>query len=187
MNNRVWNWMIFRGIFGVIFGILAFMWPISALVAVAALFSVYVLIAGALSLGAAYEQIHEHRSWGVLMVQGLVGVIAGLAALFYPGLALMSLVILIAAWALLSGLLEVSFAIGNRENIDHPVWLGLAGFVSLLFGGALLAWPLSGLTFLVAFIGAYALVNGAFLIAWGARRHMPEDRGEKRRLRSAYT
>lgn len=178
--------MIFRGIFGVVFGILAFIWPITALIAVASLFAVYVLIAGAMSLTAAYEQYRENHRWGLLLFQGVVGVMAGLSALFFPGLALFSLVILVAAWALLSGLLEITFTLTNRENIDHPIWLGVAGLVSLLFGVTLLVWPLNGLTFLVAFIGAYALVNGAFLIAWGARRHIPREQCKRRVLRTAY-
>lgn len=179
-----WNWLIARGIFGIVFGLLAFIWPATALIAVSVLFAVYVLVAGAMSVMAAFDQYRSHQKWMLLGLQGIVGIVAGIAALFYPGIALFSLIVLIALWAMVSGIVELALAFSAREFVGHPVWLGLAGLASILFGGAVLAWPLNGISFLVAFIGAYAVINGILFITWGIRHKTPSDSSPK--LKSAF-
>jgi uncharacterized membrane protein HdeD (DUF308 family) len=76
-------------------------------------------------------------------------------------------VYVIAAWAILTGILEIAAAIMLRRHIRGEWWLALAGVLSVAFGAVLAIWPGVGALALVLWIGAYAIVLGIFLIALG--------------------
>jgi uncharacterized membrane protein HdeD (DUF308 family) len=111
-------------------------------------------------------------SWWVLALRGAAALIFGVLALAWPGITLLFLVALFAAYALLSGGAALVGAIRNRDA-DRQWWIVLLlGIASLAAG--VLAVVLPGLTALalVLLMGANAVVNGALEIAWAVRlRH----------------
>jgi uncharacterized membrane protein HdeD (DUF308 family) len=105
------------------------------------------------------------------MVEGLVGVIAGLVALTFPDFAALVLVYLIAVWALITGVLELVAAVRLRRVIQNEWWLVIGGIVSVLFGLVLLAAPVAGAIAIVWLIAAYAIVFGILMLALALRLH----------------
>jgi uncharacterized membrane protein HdeD (DUF308 family) len=93
---------------------------------------------GVLALISAIRTSHDHR-WGLLL-EGVAGVGAGLITFFYPDLTALVLVYVIAAWAVITGILELYAAIRLRR-IENELWLILGGVASLVFGFVLLAAP----------------------------------------------
>ncbi len=79
------------------------------------------------------------------------------------------LVLLIAAWAILTGGLEIAAAVRLRDRVTGELWLGLAGAASILFGIVLIAFPGAGALSLVWLIGGFAVAFGAFLVILGLR------------------
>src|SRR5262249_6350358 len=113
-----------------------------------------------------------------LLIEGLVSVAAGLVAFFMPRLTALTLVYVIAAWAIITGVLEIAAAIRLRKTISNEWWLVLSGVLSIVFGGVITAFPGAGALALVFWIGAYALVFGAMWLALALRlRRLPPRRG----------
>ena len=160
------NWwaVALRGVFGIIFGLLAFLLPGVTMLSLVLVFAAYMLVDGVFAIVSAVRAIRKNERWGLLAFQGLLSIAAGVVAAVWPGITVLSFVILIAAWSLVSGLLMT--AAGFRLKVDHGRWwLILGGLASLCLGILLLIAPLIGAVVLTWWLGAYALVFGtAFLI-----------------------
>ncbi|MGH2382366.1 MAG: HdeD family acid-resistance protein [Candidatus Limnocylindria bacterium] len=166
---RWWWTFIVRGLLAIGFGILAFFAPALGIAVLVGLFAAWALIDGATSIVAGIRTRGRDRSWWLEILEGIAGVAAGLLALIFPLFAAEVLVLIIAAWAIITGIFEIVAAIRLREQIRGEVWLGLAGVVSILFGIVLVLFPGAGALSLVWLIGGSALVFGAFLLILGWR------------------
>jgi uncharacterized membrane protein HdeD (DUF308 family) len=121
----------------------------------------------------AYKAPKGYPRFGALIIGGILSIIAGLIAFFMPGLTAVGLLILIAAWAIITGIIEIMAAIKLRKEIDHEWLLVLAGLLSVAFGVLLVLMPGPGALVLVWWVGAYALVLGILLLALAFKlRHL---------------
>jgi uncharacterized membrane protein HdeD (DUF308 family) len=170
----VGNWWTFvlRGIAAVLFGILTFLFPGMALLTLVYVFGFYALADGVLSIIAAFRRSESARNetpWWALLLSGIFGLIAGLIAIFRPGITAIALLFLIAAWAIVTGVMEIVAAIRLRKQIRGEWLLALAGVMSILFGVLAAIFPGAGALAVVLWIGAYTFVMGIVLIALGLR------------------
>lgn len=165
------NWwlLLLRGILAIAFGILAFVWPGSALLGVVLLYGAYAFSDGILAFVTAFSRRDDRTPTWWLVVMGIFGVLAGIAAFVWPGITAAVLVLLVGGWAIVMGVVEIAGAIELRKEIDNEWWLVLGGVVSILFGMAMLANPGMGALALVWMIGIYALILGASWIAIALR------------------
>ncbi len=163
------NWwsLVIRGITGIILGILTFAWPGITLVALVFLFAAYSLIDGVMSLIGAVRAAEAHERWGVLVLEGLVGIAAAAITVMWPAITTIALVFVIAAWAVITGVLEISAAIHLRKVISGEWLLILGGIASLLFGFLLVMVPVIGAVVIALWVGAYAFIFGVLLVALG--------------------
>ena len=104
------------------------------------------------------------RNWWLLALRGLAGVLFGILAFIWPGITALGLLIMIAAWAIVIGIIEIVAAVQLRKVITNEWLLILAGIASVAFGVVLLLYPRAGALVLVWWIGAYALVFGILLM-----------------------
>ena len=168
---RHW-WVIgLRGLAAILFGVLAFVWPGMTLAVLVLLFGAYALVDGVLTLVAAFRGGVQHRI--VMLVEGVVSVLAGLAAFVWPGLTALVLLYIIAFWAIVTGVLEIVAAIRVRRAISNELGLVIGGILSVVFGVVLLIAPGAGALAVIFLIGAYAVVFGIALLglAWRLREH----------------
>jgi uncharacterized membrane protein HdeD (DUF308 family) len=175
-NNRVtsvianrWWVLVVRGLAAVLFGILTFTAPGTSLLAIAVVFGIYAIVDGALDMVFAWRRAHEGRRWGWLVFEGLVGIAAGVVALAWTELTAMALLMVIAVWAIISGVAEIAAAFRLRRHIQGEWLLATGGVLSIIFGALLLLFPGAGVLVLLSLIGAYALVFGALLVFLGLR------------------
>jgi uncharacterized membrane protein HdeD (DUF308 family) len=105
----------------------------------------------------------------MLLLEGLVSIAAGLVTFFWPGLTALVLLYVVAAWALVTGVLEIVVAVSLRKRIRGEWWLALSGILSVITGGLMMWAPDAGALALVLWIGAYAVVFGALLIGLALR------------------
>lgn len=168
-----WWVLLLRGIAAIVIGVIAFVWPAVTLLALVFLFAAYALADGVLSLTMAVTG-RGGRSRGWLLFEGVLGVGAGLFAILLPGLAVLWFTIVMGAWALARGVVEVYMALRLRREIEGEWALILHGALCALFGLAVLFWPAAGALALAWMVGGFALLSGALLVALALRlRRLP--------------
>ena len=175
---RNWWLLMLRGIVGVVFGIVALFWPGATLLSLVFLWGAYALADGVFSLWAAITgRVGEKASRWWLAVAGVIGIAAGVIAWAWPGPTALALLTLIAAWAIVTGAMQVWGAIRLRKEIEGEWLLGLSGSLSILLGIILLLQPAAGALAVVWWIGAFAIIMGfAYIgLALRLRKHAHLD------------
>jgi uncharacterized membrane protein HdeD (DUF308 family) len=168
------DWWVFaiRGIAALIFGVLAFIWPETTLTVLVFLFGAYVLVDGASLIVALVrgDAIARRHAWAV-GIMGVLGIVAGVVTFAAPGLTAMSLLYLVAFWAIAMGTFQVIGAIVLRRELEGEFWMALGGIASVVFGALLVAFPSDGLITLVWLVGLWAVVFGASSLGLASRLH----------------
>src|SRR5215218_5335869 len=175
--SRNWWVLALRGLAAIVFGVLAFVWPDITLFALVLLFGAYMLVDGIVAIVAAVRAAGREARWWLLLIEGVLGVLAGLVAAFWPGLTALALLYFVAAWAIVTGIFEIVGAIRLRREIEGEWALILGGALSVLFGVLLVAvGPGVGLLSLVWLIGVYAVAFGVLLLILAFRvRNAPSS------------
>ena len=163
---RNWWALVLRGVVALLFGAIAFLTPVTALGSLVLVTGVYLLVDGVFATISAVRAASHHGRWTTLLLEGVLGLLLGLVAIFMPAVAVGVFVLLLAAWALVTGVLMLVAAL----HTGHPHWLlALGGLVSLVWGVLLVANPFGGAIVLTIWLGAYALFFGITMIALGLR------------------
>jgi uncharacterized membrane protein HdeD (DUF308 family) len=165
------NWwaLAFRGVIAILFAIFAFLWPGITLGVLVLLFGFYAFVDGIFAIISAVRAVRGHKRWGAFLLEGIVGILAGLCAWLVPGITLAFLILLIAAWAVITGVLEIVAAIRLRRHVPGEWLLILTGVVSIVFGILLYIAPIPGAIVIVWWIAAYSLVFGILLLVLAFR------------------
>ncbi|HEY7066323.1 MAG TPA: HdeD family acid-resistance protein [Chloroflexota bacterium] len=160
-----WWALAIRGVIAILFGLAAFVWPGLTLAFLVTLFGIFMVLDGVFAVVAAFQVRTAISHWWALLLEGIVGIVAGLLTVALPSLALVVLIYFIAAWALITGILEIVEAIRLREQIAGEWRLALSGALSVVFAILVVIWPTSGALAIAWLIGAYAILFGVVLLA----------------------
>jgi uncharacterized membrane protein HdeD (DUF308 family) len=163
---RNWWALALRGLVALMFGLLTFFLPGMTLVTLILLFGAYALADGIFNIIAFFRVASHH--WA-LLIEGLIGIIAGILTFVWPAITALALLYVIAFWAIFTGIFEIIAGIRLRKVITNEWLLLLMGILSLLFGLFVLIAPGVGALAIVLWIGAYALAFGIFLLALAFR------------------
>lgn len=167
--RSLWWLVLIRGILGVLFGLFALFVPGLALLALVYAYGFYAIMDGVVALLLGFRN-RGMSHWGWHIAQGVVSVLAGIAALVWPGLTALVLVFIIAAWSIVLGITEIMEAFtARRLGSTSWGWLLATGILAILFGVVLVASPGAGALALIGFIGAFALLFGILVIVWAFR------------------
>jgi uncharacterized membrane protein HdeD (DUF308 family) len=171
LNTLATNWraLALRGLAALLFGLVILFWPGLVLAVLALLFGIYAAIDGAISLVPALRASDRGTRRWLPLTEGAVGVIAGLVAIFWPGMTLNGLVYVIVGWAVATGTLKILSAILLRAEVENGWLLAGSGALSVLFGILLAVLAGSDVPFLAPLIGAFAVVVGLALIVFAFR------------------
>ena len=165
---RNWWALVIRGVIAVAFGVAALAAPGVVAAVLVLVFGAYALVDGVFAIVAAVLALGRHERWGLLLLEGVVGIAAGIAAWTFPALAIVVFITLLAVWAVITGALMLAAAF--QLDLDHGNWMiGLGGLVSILWGVLLWTSPIVGAWVLTIWFGAYALLFGIAMIAFGLR------------------
>ena len=160
------NWwaLAIRGVFAIIFAVIAFVWPGITAAALVLLFGAYALVDGILSLVAALRAARHHGPSGALVFEGILDLVIAAIVFFWPVEALVAIIYFIAIWAVISGIALI--------RVNGEWLLMLSGIISILLGIILFAQPGAGVVALSWWLGIYALLFGISLIGAAFRlRH----------------
>ena len=161
--------LLFRGIVGVVAGIFAILWPGLTIAFLVVLFGAYAFIDGVTNMALGLRRTPGHeRSWAMI-IQGIVGIAAGVLTFLWPDITALALLFFIAAWAVVTGVFEIVAAIRLRRTIEREWLLALSGTLSIVFGILLFMFPAPGAVGLAWALGAYAAASGVILVALAIR------------------
>lgn len=177
---RNWWAVLLRGLLGIAFGIITFIWPSLSLASLVLVYGAFASADGVLALiGAIRGEADEGTRRWAMILRGLLGLGVGIVTILWPGITTLALLTVIAAWALVGGVLEIVSAIRLRRTIRGEWAMALSGLLSIALGVMLMIFPLAGALALVLWVGAYMFATGIVLTAlslrlrsWG-RRELP--------------
>ena len=168
--SRNWWIIALRGLFAVVFGVLTLVWPGVTILALVLIWGIYALVDGvsSIALGMATRTASGTQRWAYIAL-GIIGVLAGLAAIVVPGVTALALLIIIAIWAILLGVLQLLATVWLRRVTPHAWFLAVTGLLTLVLGIVLLVNPGPGAVVLVTTIAFFALLWGISLILFSLR------------------
>jgi len=167
--SQNWWLVLLRGVLAILFGVAAFVWPAITWLTLIIMFGIYAIVDGLVAVGTGLSRTKESPRWWVFLLEGLIGIGAGVVALIWPGLTGLVLVYMIASWAVLTGVLEIAAAIRLRNEITNEWVLGLGGLISIGLGILLFVQPTAGGLAIIWTIAGYAVIFGVLLVILGFR------------------
>ncbi len=169
MLSRYWWAVALRGLFAIIFGVLALIWPGLTLLTLVILFGAYALVDGIFSVINGIQAYGERKRWWLLVLEGLLGIAVGIVTFVWPDITALTLLYVIAAWAIITGVLEIVQAIQLRKVIRGELLWIIGGALSVIFGFLLILFPGAGALSVIWLIGLYSILFGVLLIVLGFR------------------
>lgn len=177
--SKYWSSLLIRGIIAILFGIIAFAAPSLALQFLVLLFGAFALVDGivAFFLGMSAKSF-------AFMFEGIVGVLVGIYIFFFTAQALVIFLLLIAIWAIATGILEIAAGISIRKHLADEIFLLVVGVLSVIFGVWIFVQPAISALAIAYVIGIYALVFGIFLVLLafklkGLAHHAPKKKRKR--------
>lgn len=169
MNPIAGSWwsLLVRGLIAIALGVAAFLLPAITLGALILVFGAYAVVEGVINIAGAWRRGHHHERWGALLFEGVVSVLAGVVAFLMPGITAFALVMLVAGWAIVTGIFELVAAVRLRKHIRGEWLLALCGVISILFGAYVFAFPIAGVLAITLWFGMYEILFGILLTTLG--------------------
>ena len=164
-----WRALALRGLVALLFGLVVLFWPGLVLTVLALLFGIYAAVDGGITLVPALRSPDRGPQRTLPLAEGAVGIVAGLVAILWPGLTAVGLVYVIAAWAVVTGVLKIITAILLRAEVENGWLLAGSGALSALFGIVLVVLARSDVRALAPLIGGFAVIVGLALIVLSFR------------------
>ncbi len=159
-----WWMLALRGLLAIIFGLIALFSPGIALLAFIYVFGAYVLIDGIIAVIVSMREHDSHDHWGWVLFEGILSIVAGIIAFVLPGITALVLLYIVAAWAIVTGMMEIFAAVSIGRFVSREWTLLLAGILSLAFGLLLIIFPRAGLLSLLWLVGIYSIAFGVLFI-----------------------
>ena len=171
--SSLWWMLLLKGLLAMAAGVMTMLWPGITLLTLVLLFGAATLADGVAGLVVGIGGGWTGKPWWEMAVLGLIGIGVGIGTLLWPGLTALTLLALIACWAIARGLIEVAAAIALRKVIEGEWMLVLSGILSVGFGLLLFARPGAGALAVVTIIGFYLIVAGVLTTTLALRlRHV---------------
>ena len=164
--------LVIRGLAATAFGLLTLMWPGLTLLVLVILFGAYALVDGISDLLVLMRHRRGERGVRTLsLVIAIVSIGAGIITLLWPDITALALLLVIAGWALATGVLYLVAAFRLRRHINNEWLYVLNGIVALMLGVILVITPGEGALGITWVIGWLALLRGVLLLALAWRVH----------------
>jgi uncharacterized membrane protein HdeD (DUF308 family) len=170
--SRDWWVYAIRGIAAILFGIMALVWPGPTLAVLVLLFGAYAFVDGVVLLVALArgDVLARSHKW-ITGIMGVLGIAVAIATLIWPGITALTLLYLVAFWAITTGILQIVAAVEFERQADNGFWVMLGGAFSIVFGVLLVVFPGTGLLALVWLVGFWAELFGISSLGLAYRLH----------------
>ena len=177
LMKRSSTYLLVSGAVALLFGLVAAFFPIATAITLVVLWGVYALLDGITAAVMAFRPL-PGQSRGFLIFTAVVGIIAGLVAIFSPVTAGFALAWVLGVWLMLRGVLEIVSAFTQQQSA--PRWLlVLGGLFWLIAGYLIMSSPGTAALAIALWLGVLAIVWGIMLLVVGflvrreAKRNAP--------------
>lgn len=160
--------LLWRGLLAIAIGIVSVAWPGITIGAFVIVFAIYAFIAAVMDATRAFSSRSAGPVFGYLLLS-LLSLAAGVAALVWPGITAFVLVIWIAAWALVTGVVEAGTAFRRGEGAGERAMWAITGLVSIAFGLVLFIRPNIGALTLATVFGLFSIIYGVSALIQSAQ------------------
>ncbi len=111
------------------------------------------------------------RSWGLVVVLGIVSIVVGVLAIAWPGKTIVAVAILFAAWLFISGIMSVIEAFTEDGDTGMRVLSAIIGVLSVIVGFALLRTPFQSVEVMIFVLGIFWVSQGivTFIMAFSRK------------------
>ena len=139
------NWWAFiiKGFLALIFSVLAFIMPVTAILALAIVFGAFALADGIFGIIASVRKIRKGNRWGWLIFSAIISILAGIAVIVSPLIATVVIASFLWAsisfWSIFVGISEIITALRLRKEIKGELWMIFSGLFSVILG-AIILW-----------------------------------------------
>lgn len=176
-SELVQNWWLvaLRGVLAIVFGLLAFLWPGLLWLTVVYLFAAYAFLDGGMAIAAVIRNRDAGRHRWALLLEGVVGIAAGILALAWPGITELVLLYMMAGWSIATGVLEIVASVWLQRYLKGGWLLAISGVLSIVFGMLLALMPVVGLIVVAWWAAAYWIAFGALLLVLAFRLRSHSD------------
>jgi uncharacterized membrane protein HdeD (DUF308 family) len=163
------NWVIFlvNGIIALLFGLLILFVGQATIISLVRIFGIVLLVAGIILFYYSYRSMKAKKSYVMVMIEAIVGVVIGLIIAINPGQSLNLFLTLVGIWAAIMGLLQIIVAIRLRKKISNPMLFTFNGIITLVLGLLLFYSPMATLGTLLIIIGVLSVLAGILMIYLG--------------------
>jgi uncharacterized membrane protein HdeD (DUF308 family) len=158
--TRNWGAIALRGFLAVLFGVIAIVWPGPTVAVLVILLGAFALFEGLTNIVAGAR---GREGWAI--AEGVVSVVAGIVMVILPGITALALLYIVAAWAILTGILRIVAAVQLRRVIRNEWLLVGSGVASIIFGLIAAIFPGAGILAIIWLLGGWMIVVGVLLIA----------------------
>jgi len=119
---------------------------------------------------------HLARNWGWLLLRGMLAILSGAVILAWPGLALLWLILLFAAYLIADGIVGIVAAIRAAQHHERWGWLVVEGVLGIVAGLVAFFIPTAAILSFVALACAWAVISGVALLVASFRLHRSHGR-----------
>ena len=151
--------LLWRGLLAIAIGIVSVVWPGITVGAFVILFAVYAFIAAGTDTIRAFSSKRAGPVAGYLLL-AVLSLAAGIVALVWPGITALALVLWVAAWAVVTGVVEVAMAFREGGAAGTRAMWSLSGLISIALGVVLFIHPDVGATSLATVFGLFGIFYG---------------------------
>ena len=156
--------LLLRGLLAIVIGIVSVAWPSVTVGALVILFAVYAFTAAITDTMRAFSSDRAGPVVGYLLL-ALLSAAAGVVALVWPNITALVLTIWVAAWAIITGIVEVALTFRQGANAgERAMWI-LGGLVSIALGIVLFIRPDIGAVSLATAFGLFSIFYGVSALA----------------------
>ncbi|MDQ7262858.1 HdeD family acid-resistance protein [Paracoccus sp. PS-1] len=164
-----WWVPLLRGIAAILFGLMALIWPGLTVYALLLVFGAYAIFDGVMAIVTAFRRKAADDRWWAWALDGVLSILIGLMALFWPEATALAFILWMAAWGVVAGVFRIIAAIRLRDEIEGEWALGLSGLLLVVWGVLMALVPAAGLLGIAWLIGLFALLIGVAMIVLAFR------------------
>jgi uncharacterized membrane protein HdeD (DUF308 family) len=164
---RSWWVLILRGLFAVVFGLIAIVWPDITVFVIVTIFGAFLMLDGMIEVWVGFLGRGRDEQWWTDALLGVLAILGGVAVIAWPGITAVGLAIFIGAAIAVYGATMLYQAYRLRNELAGERLLIANGTLSLVLGFLFMVYPSAGAVSLVYLIATYIVVFGVLLIMLG--------------------